>query len=332
MALSAVSTRWNRLTVFCAATLALSGCSDSKGNSKVTDPIVAQEDGGDDNGGKPSDTNGAPTGPALADLGDNVAGKECKASADCDGDNAECAMVVGGFAGMGGTPAPGGYCSGPCTADTDCGKGGACAGAIPAIPIVLPDGLPGACQGLCNTDSDCRPEYFCNIPAAGGGMGGGTPGGTTGMGPGGMGPGAFAPPVACQPKPVVAKITDQVGAACMADADCGTKATCAMGSIGGGPGATAIGDSYCTGPCLMDSDCGTGGVCIGANGNAGAGNCYLDCETLDADCGREGYYCGVAGRLAFGNNVIQEGGNACVLKPEPVPEGGMPDATVGSNG
>jgi len=341
MALSAVSTRWNLLAGFCAASLAL-GCGDSGGSSKAAMDGGGDGGGGNDTeanttgGGKPSNTTGS-GGLDVADLGDNVAGKACKGAMDCEGDGAVCADKVGGIANIvEGQDAPGGYCSGPCTADTDCGAGGACAGAFPAIPLLLPDGLAGACQQVCKKDADCRKGYICNDPAA---AGGGAGGATTGMGTGGMtgGPALPPQPATCIPKAVVADLSDEAGKACAADADCGTRGRCAMGSIGGfgGQGGTPVGESYCTGDCLVNDDCGTGGVCIGANGN-NPGDCYLGCKTVDEDCTREGYYCALTGQIEGNMMVIQEGANACVLKPapEPLPEAGMPDAggTTGGDG
>jgi hypothetical protein len=220
--------------------------------------------------------------------------------------------------GFGGTAAPGGYCSGTCTDDAQCGAGGVCAGAFAAAS------LAGSCMKACQTDTDCaRAGYECvaglELPD------GGVPG-----------VGELPPqPNTCQPKPATVNLDDGVvGKACSSDADCGD-GTCAT-TIGGvfNFGGTPTPGGYCTGACTEDAHCGAGGECVNLIpfGNM-AGSCYRACG---ASCDREGYACGpvVSGNIPGGGGGFQIP-EACVpeaAEPDagtPEPDAGTPDLDGG---
>jgi len=331
------------LAVFCAATLALMGCSDSGGSSKVTEPVGAGDGGGGgagngdstagDNGGNNGNTTGAAMEP-VADLDDNVAGAKCESAADCKGENTECAtMVGGGLLGMGNV-APGGYCTGACTADSDCGKGGACSGYFAGFGGF--GAMQGTCQQTCKEDSDCRDGYGCIDPAAG------APGGAaTGGMAGGMGIPMGMQPVTCQPKPITMQLENGiVGKACENDADCGT-GKCGKDMVGGITlpvigtiGATPVVDGYCTAACTEDAQCGEGGTCQGAFQNS-AGSCLLACETQE-DCTREGYTCaggggGFPGAPMGGDAGAPAAPSVCAAGEDPAPETDAGSTTGGES-
>jgi hypothetical protein len=270
-------------------------------------------DSGNGNGG--DGDSGSPTGPDGTDvqLGDNVAGDACKSNADCSGTNAVCMDTIGGLGGFGGTAAPGGYCSGTCSQDSDCGEGGACVGAISLAGLA---NVKGNCEKTCTKDADCdRSKYYC---AAGLQIPGNLP--IPGLG--------GTQPSTCQPRPDTVELPDGVvGKKCSSDKQCGP-GTCADrlgGFTYGGQtygGQTAPG-GYCTGPCLQDSDCGENGVCVNLLGGAGgqAGACYLNCDS----CTRKDYECGPVAR--FGGRGGAGGGGASGQIPEAcVPVPAAPDA------
>src|SRR5262249_22923391 len=66
--------------------------------------------------------------PGSPPLGDDVAGKTCSADGDCGA--GKCAMTLTSGTGFIGRmlAAPGGYCTGSCVDNSDCGAGAACIG------------------------------------------------------------------------------------------------------------------------------------------------------------------------------------------------------------
>ncbi len=320
----AVSTRWNLLAGFCAAALAITGCDDDSGSTPATD--AGTDAGGGGNGNGNGSGGGMDSGPGetpVAKLGDDVAGKACSSAADCEGERTECASMIGGFAGFGSQVAEGGYCTGKCNADSDCGQGGACVGMIPDNPLT--GAMPGSCQKACEDDDDCRAAegYVCNdnsITIPDGGIPGdaGFPGGG-----GGGGMGLPPQPSTCLPKPATDQLDDGiVGKACTeGDATCtgGSCLTMLGGGMGGAP--TTFPGGYCSGMCLEDTDCGNTGVCVGAfqfGPISNPGNCLLKCAS-SSEC-RDGYAC-----QQVGGGFGQQPADACA-------PGSDDDAGVGDGG
>lgn len=305
----------------CAATLALTGCDEDEPN----EPGASAEDGGgvpgnDNDGGTGSQMDADMPGPGMmpppaTSLGDNVAGQPCSTAADCEGEGTECTTMIGGFAGIGGSAAEGGYCSGPCNDDSDCGAGGACAGALGGF-------LQGTCQKACEADSDCREAegYYCSdneimIPD----------GAIPGMGDGGMGlpPGAIPEqPKTCLPKPDVVMLGEGVvGQACTEGSDTCTGGECLTmtpaNMLGGTP--MPLPGGYCSGGCVDDASCGDTGVCVGTIPVVNPVGYCLETCTQPADCTREGYTCMSVGG-PFGGDA-----SACVPEMEEG-DAGVPDA------
>jgi hypothetical protein len=187
--------------------------------------------------------------PETDKLADDIVGASCNEDIDC-GDGRCLRMSTA-------TTYPGGYCTGRCLEDADCGKDGSCTAGLA--------GGAGTCYLSCATDADCgREGYRCRA---------------NGM--------------RMQCVPGAAPLPDDVvGDACTADGDCGGAAM----SCGTRLGRYAAPGGYCTTRCVNATDCG-GGACVGGLGGGGAatgGSCYKLC-TDSSDC-REGYTCGPAGR------------------------------------
>lgn len=236
--------------------------------------------------------------PPTAQLAAQVAGKACSQASDCAGEAAECAEKVGGITSFGlsinDSEAEGGYCTGDCLADADCGEGGACIGALPELYAV------GECQSVCSSDSDCRDDYTCLDLSALGELDPGTP-------------------KTCLPAPTVHPLADNIaGKACTDDAECG-----------GGFCTRPIWDeagtyAHCTGNCFESDTCGAGAVCsegaVATQLITLPGSCEQPCET-DADCAHPEHSC-----------QGQEGGpKACrapLLPPELFEEGGLFDPSL----
>jgi hypothetical protein len=209
--------------------------------------------------------------PVTDKLTGSIVGAMCSADGDCGGGRCATSNGIG-------TTYPGGYCTGRCLQDSDCGDVGSC---TPGY-----GGAAGTCYRKCSSDADCgRDGYRCR---------------TTGNSLMQCVPGA---------KPLADGV---VGNACTADADCGGAAmSCDLGMrtpggyctercadasdcgsggtcIGAIGGATASGTCYKT--CTAMSDCRAGYAC-GAIGRAGAGNsaamvCSLAPRTMmDQDAG-----------------------------------------------
>jgi hypothetical protein len=191
-----------------------------------------------------------------------------------------------------GMAAPGGYCTGSCMTNEDCGQGGTCFGAFAGIAGIA--AVPGQCLAVCSEEDDCRTGYRCvtglGVPVTADG-GTSTPGA----------PGILGSPT-CQPAPATDQLADDiVGSACAGDEECGD-GRCLRTS-----GQTSYPDGYCSGRCLDDAECGTNGVCaLGIAG--GVGTCYLRCSD-DGDCGRDGYRCRQSGQAM-----------QCLPGPKPLPD------------
>jgi len=144
-------------------------------------------------------------------LGAHQTGARCSKDADCGDGYCEQAQDKRG-----------GYCSGLCIADANCGAGGVCVRGI--------YGSRGTCEEACQVDSDCQndlmgwgcgPEKLCIREA--------------------------------DPLP-------SVGAPCSPateEHDCGDGSCRTQGLYG-----EVYPDGYCIGSCDEDSDCGADGVCI----------------------------------------------------------------------
>lgn len=193
--------------------------------------------------------------PATDHLTASVAGAACSADDECAG--GRC-ITQDGFA----SSYPGGYCSGQCLEQSDCGDHGQCV-------QDLGRGV-GTCYLACASDDDCKRDgYRCRK---------GGPSGDA---------------VLCLPgaKPLPNSV---VGRACKGDAECGGGSmTCA--SQLRYPSATPVPGGYCSQVCAANSDCGAGGVCslqLGAfNTGDDSGSCYKPCDAA-SDC-RAGYECRV---------------------------------------
>jgi hypothetical protein len=196
-------------------------------------------------------------------------GKACASNAECGAGTCET-----------GEDYPGGYCSGACVADADCGGKGVC----------LKDGYGsgGSCFERCTADTDCARD-------------------ASGYGCVDIG----AESKICAPKadPLPAGI---VGKACTANTECAT-GTCAAEV--GLPAVPAPG-GYCsvTGCDGDDKQCGAGGECVTTQYGS---RCYKGC-TADTDC-RTGYSCTQRGMGEYGAKVCfpTPTGDAGVAAPAP---------------
>ncbi|HKP58545.1 MAG TPA: hypothetical protein VJV78_17585 [Polyangiales bacterium] len=197
--------------------------------------------------------------PAVDKLGDGVVGSPCEEAKDCGA--GRCQKTTGGMT------YPGGYCTGACLKDSDCGAKGSCTPALSGA---------GTCYLGCGSDSDCREGYRCR------------------------GNGAVM-----QCVPGAPPLADGIaGSACTADADCGGAAMSCAARVGNSsaPGGycslACVDDSDCgsSGACVG----GLGATLAGILGPTGA--CYAACSEA-ADC-REGYSCAQAG--GFGNMSMQK--------------------------
>jgi hypothetical protein len=229
--------------------------------------------------------------PETDQLDDGVAGDMCMAAADCPGGTCltsrmEIVTTI---------DLPGGYCSGRCVEDAQCGAGGVC------LPALL--GGAGSCYQACADDSECtRDGYRCRALR----------GQIRGCNP------------AADPLP-----DTTTGDACASDTDCGGAAgTCQtqlpVSGFGGAFGQTTPAPGgYCSQPCQEDLDCGAGGLCTG--GVLGGGYCFKPCAAV-TDC-REGYVCEARGGAGIPGGGAADGGApdggttaTTVCSPEPPPD------------
>jgi hypothetical protein len=192
--------------------------------------------------------------------GDTV-GAMCSSDGDCSGGRCVMSdMITRSY--------PGGYCTGRCLEDADCGDNGQC---TPGLA-----GATGSCYRKCTSDADCgRDGYRCRANVTGSNL--------------------------CQPgvKPLPSQTS---GKACSADSDCGGNAMSCATSSGAGRNAAPYPGGYCTQACVDSSDCGSGGACTGTFAAFGMGTCYKSC-TAASEC-REGYTCRV---LSVGGPTVMGG-------------------------
>ncbi|MET0391460.1 MAG: hypothetical protein ABW321_36130, partial [Polyangiales bacterium] len=190
----------------------------------------------------------------VGQLADDQAGRACTSDAACEGGRCETTNLLGG-------PYPGGYCSGRCYEDAQCGSGGVC---------LWPRGStdPGACLQACAADGDCtRPGYGCWE----------------------LGDGERVLH-ACYPR--ADSLPDHtVGRACHDDSACADRpGACRRELPFGGlvtDAVTPARGGYCTQPCALDRECGAGAQCV-QHGTLG-GLCFASCSAA-APC-RAGYAC-----------------------------------------
>ena len=170
-------------------------------------------------------------GALIEPLKDMTAGKSCDENSDCGA--GMCLMQLPGTFGAGMMDAPGGYCSGECTTNADCGGGGTCSGAFPGIGGI--GATRGRCLQSCTETSGCRTGYRCvNLLGQMAAADGGTATDPTGL----------LNASTCQPLPATDKLADDiVGSACGADADCGDGRCMTMAT------GTTYPGGYCTGAC-----------------------------------------------------------------------------------
>lgn len=149
--------------------------------------------------------------PPVGQLEPQEAGRFCENDTDCSA--GQCAEAQ---------HRDGGYCTGQCAADDDCGAGGVCQRGI--------YGSGGLCRERCTEDADCQND------SAG-----------WGCGVGGL--------CAREPNPLAS-----VGDACTAEnaAETCKHGSCRTADFGG----LRYPDGYCLGSCDEDDDCGAEGICI----------------------------------------------------------------------
>ena len=222
------------LAMFVAA-----GCGDTHADGRTT-PRDA-DGAGDRADAAPGDARAD----AASGIADGGVGSSCAVDSDCR--TGQCILDET----ITGTVYPGGYCTGRCASDSDCGVRGLC------VPGVL--NRAGSCALRCDTDADCKRDgYRCRAP---GGVGRCAPG----------------------PKPLPDGV---VGNACSTDVDCGGAPMSCATKLGiDAPGG------YCSQKCAVNADCGKGGVCVSGVGiiTLVAGICVKGC-TPPEGC-RAGYTC-----------------------------------------
>lgn len=183
-------------------------------------------------------------------LADGIVGQPCSSAAQCG--SGTCMQTIP----IVNVPYPGGYCTGSCYADAECGAEGVCA------PGIL--GRAGTCYLRCDDAKGCEREgYRCRV--------------VSGVGR-----------CIAAPEPLADGVA---GRACANDEDCGGGAMSCTTTLGDRPAP----GGYCSVACAIHEDCGAGGVCINGItiSTISSGRCLGVCAT-DADC-REGYTCSLFG-------------------------------------
>lgn len=92
-------------------------------------------------------------------------GAECKVDADCKGTGTRCITTST----ISGLTYPGGFCTVGCTADAECGEGGACPLAnVDAAVFPSPEIKKAVtvCLPKCEADADCREGYVCSTESS----------------------------------------------------------------------------------------------------------------------------------------------------------------------
>jgi hypothetical protein len=90
----------------------------------------------------------------VVQLGDGVVGTACTSDTTCA--PGECAANINIFESF-----PGGYCTGKCLVDKDCGASGVCY----KDPFTSALGAEGRCLLGCSTNASCRSGQVCRVSA-----------------------------------------------------------------------------------------------------------------------------------------------------------------------
>ena len=188
-------------------------------------------------------------------LADGIVGSACTSAADCG--SGSCMQTIP----IVNTTYPGGYCTGQCSRDDECGAEGVC------VPGLL--GRSGSCYLRCDDAHPCeRDGYRCRV--------------VSGVGR-----------CIAAPQPLADGV---VGSACENDSDCGGAAMSCNTTLG----SNAAPGGYCSTACAISEDCGAGGVCINGISivTISSGRCLKACSAPD-EC-RAGYACTTFGGPSSG--------------------------------
>ena len=201
-------------------------------------------------------------------------GAACAGSADCDasGDGGE-RCIGGPDQAAGDIPVdgfPGGYCSGECVEDRDCGDGSLCTLGLIQFSDANGNPIPnaGVCVKACADDSECRDDYVCRSAAAG-------------------------EEKSCVP-PIIPP--ESVGANCVDNTTCDTSMDggdlCLNDDLFQG-GMSPFPNGYCSGFCSLSAaqdECPTGSHCAAVfdTGNPDQGLCFQDCS-VDSECAADNF-------------------------------------------
>lgn len=187
-------------------------------------------------------------------LPDGIVGSACSSASECG--NGSCMQTIP----VVNLAYPGGYCTGRCSRDADCGEHGVC------VPGLL--GSAGSCYLGCDETQGCaRDGYRCRVVSN-------------------VGRCIAAPP----------PLGDHVvGNACTSDVDCGGAAMSCLSMLG----SQVTPGGYCSQSCAINEDCGAGGVCINGINivTINSGRCLQTC-TEASDC-RDGYDCSPLGGVSI---------------------------------
>lgn len=183
-------------------------------------------------------------------LADGIVGQPCTSPEQCGSGSCMQTIPVVNVA------YPGGYCTGSCSRDADCGAEGVCQ------PGIL--GRAGSCYLRCDEANGCEREgYRCRV--------------VSGVGRCIAGPEPLPDGVA--------------GSACANDEACGGSPMSCLQTLAMSPAP----GGYCSVACAISEDCGAGGVCINGISipTISSGRCLKTCAS-SSDC-REGYMCNLFG-------------------------------------
>jgi hypothetical protein len=94
--------------------------------------------------------------PAPEALPDDTAGSACSSDMDCGGAKDTCLNEIpySTFSEYANIAAPGGYCTQPCSLDSECGAGGVC---------ISRGSKGGMCLKACHEKAECREGYGCEL-------------------------------------------------------------------------------------------------------------------------------------------------------------------------
>jgi hypothetical protein len=133
-----------------------SACSSDSESSSQTNPDASTDAGTGGTGGSVQ-TDGAAgsTSPdADATTTPQPTGSPCSENAECEGGLCLTELIVVGQS----WELPEGYCSQPCTLDTDCDPGSTCYQQVDDDAV----DVGGACVKSCTRPTECRSEYTCD--------------------------------------------------------------------------------------------------------------------------------------------------------------------------